>query len=356
MSNERKLLKEYVRLLLKEESGADALMGDYGMYGAHFASPNDMYNIFVKPFVDVGQTASSELQKTARKARTTLSVFVEALGTVFLPWLESEYTEIFDKEREDLKKIKEKYRSVYESTWDALFDADVALSAFFYNPAAVLTAGFIKEAPVAAVKLASALTGGLLDKLADRVESALTIPRGKHKPDAAFHSKMGPGMGGGGGDWGGGFGEGIIREEKDTDDRSNVANKLEKFLNRPDVRSKIEGSNVSRAMQADAKKMINGTLDKVLRLAAAIKGAQSLDDLKRLGFDPGPARAKMQGVDPQQLKASEAQIVETLKKMATEFLAKNLEAQATLALKNGIAANSEYVNAYRSVISKIRGG
>ena len=76
MSTER-LLRQYIRVLLKEEGDHagytphDIMMsaGSMSPYGMHYGSGNDMYNTFIPPFVDVFQTTAGKTKELSRRRR-----------------------------------------------------------------------------------------------------------------------------------------------------------------------------------------------------------------------------------------------------------------------------------------------
>jgi hypothetical protein len=92
-----KILREYVRLLV--ETGEDEFGYLYGSY-------DDLYRMFIKPFVDVAEVAAGEVGKTAARLETLVKVTFEAIVSSLIPILSADYKEIFDKEKEKIDAWK----------------------------------------------------------------------------------------------------------------------------------------------------------------------------------------------------------------------------------------------------------
>ncbi len=170
MSTER-LIREYVKELLAEDDAADIMAAGAAMspYGMHYGSSDDLYKIFIKPFTDVIQTTAGKTKEISASTGALAKVAVEAVITTLVPVLRDSYAEIFAHEKVELDRIRKEYASVYKANWDAFFDADVVVAAFFYAPAALLTIEFARKSPKAAAQLVSVLSGGRLDPWLGRV-------------------------------------------------------------------------------------------------------------------------------------------------------------------------------------------
>ena len=167
----KKLLRECIKeTLLSEDMGGDyAGLGLDPMagspYGAHFASGDQLYNIFIKPFADVVGVAAGKTKEVSVKAQTLLKVTFESVLTTLLPIFKDKYEEIFASEKQKIDQIKSEYADVYQATWDAFQDADVMIAAFMFRPDLFITAQFAKKAPRAAAEILSVLSGGSLDNI-----------------------------------------------------------------------------------------------------------------------------------------------------------------------------------------------
>ena len=97
-----KLLREYVRssLMFEDDGGYDAM----SPYGTSFGSGQDLYNIFIKPFTDVVDTAAGEVSKASVKVQTAAKVAFETVATTFIPFLSSDYDDIWDAEAQQIEK------------------------------------------------------------------------------------------------------------------------------------------------------------------------------------------------------------------------------------------------------------
>lgn len=363
MSTER-LLREYVRALLKEEgdhagyTAHDIMMsaGTMSPYGMHYGSSSDMYKAFIKPFVDVVQTAAGKGKELSQKTQTLVKVAFEAIATTVIPILTDDYKEIFAKEKRAIQKIRQQYGEVYKSNWDALLNDDVMVAAFFYNPSAFFTVKFAQHAPGILLSMVSVLTGGELDDWVEKVKSRVSNkpvkdrhvdkvnPFGQYKRGDKTHLPSG----------GPGFGvdyyEHVVREDKQGEQVPEVV----RLLSSDKLRSRLEKSPIVQKMQAAGQAIVRGTLEEVFKTARGVMSASSLQDLQNKTGTKLKGLDKLRQVPQQERQAVEQQILATTKKSMKEFYVKNLEAQVKAAVNAGVPQDSEYVQDYQRVISKIK--
>ena len=189
---DERLLREYVQsILLEDEAGGNtALFGGAGAgfnaYDASFShgvgggagawsggSAQDLHDTFIGPFVDVFKTAVGKTKEITRKTRTLLWVGLQTVLTTLIPIYGYNYAEVFDKEKEDIEKIRGEYKDVYDRTEAALSGPDATLLAFMASPALTLGAFAAKATPEATKGLFSAVSGGLSDEIYDGTKSKL---------------------------------------------------------------------------------------------------------------------------------------------------------------------------------------
>jgi len=357
------LLREYTRQVLLEDDGggygdlyySDAMVGPWGL---HFGSKSDMYNIFVKPFADVIGVATGKAKELSQKAQTAAKVAFETVATSLIPILRDEYKEIFEKEKEEIDKIKEEYADVYGATAELLRNNDMCVVAFMMAPQAFLSAKIIQKSPKAAIKAISVLTGGTIDTWLEEIKEKYGLNK-EEKPqktrgDIGYGFGGGGGMGGGGGyggDYGGAFGgdigfEHVIREAK--------LPPIEQVLSDPRVIAKVTQSSKARRMQQTSEKAIASTLANVAKLASAVLSAQSLQDLQQKSGVKLKGLDKLAQVPPQEKQQAEKQLLDVTKKSMKEFFCKNLEAQAKQAVDAGVPSSSPFVQQYQQAVSKIK--
>jgi len=362
--SEQTILREYVKQVLCEDEGYGGMVGasfDMSPYGAHFASGNAIYTTFIKPFVDVKDVAMGKTKELSQKAQTLGKVAFETVGSTLLPFLYSQHEEIFKKEKEEIDKIKAQYGEVYNATWDAFKDNDVALTAFFCFPGAVLTGLMAKKAPDVAINMLSTISGGTIDSFLDKVKKSYHLGSpsgGKSKSSAGGGGGGGSGgmggnydMGFGGGSTGGGsVGEALVREL--AGDKKKP--KLSDIVTNQKVVKKALSSPEAQRMQQEARDIVKGTLQAVFEQAQAVITANSLEDLQKKLGKPLKGLDKLKGMQPQERAAAEKQLLTTLKKSMKEMYSKNLEMQVKQATDAGIPENSGYVKLYVSAIQKIK--
>ena len=356
-----KLLREYIREVLKEDDGG--VYGDLAMadamqnpWGVSFGSGEDLFNIFVKPFTDVVQTAAGKTKELSQKGQTLVRVAFETIATTLIPVLTDSYNEIFENEKEKIDKIRSEYAEVYQSNWDAFKDEDFQFLMFLYNPARYVTSKIAKKSPQAALGIISAVTGGTLDPYLDKIKSAFGIGQ-EEGPHRAKKSKnvsdmVGGGMGGGydvgWGDGGGGHHgamEGVIRE----DDQQQGKPTLEQILTNPKFLEKIEASPMVQKMQRSAQQAVREPLQQVYKQAQAVLRANSVQDLQQKLGKRLKGVEKLNQIEPNARRAAEQQLLAGVKKSMKTFYIKSLEKQAKQ------FAGSPAEQDYKGVIGKIKG-
>lgn len=328
----RVLLREYVRTVLAEEGDGGFGMGDmFGAagggpsgYGMHFGSEEEMYKIFVKPFVDVVQVAAGKGKEVSQRLQTLLHVAFETVATTVIPILSSDYGEIFAKEEERLNKIKSEYADVYKATWDAFKDHDVMCAAFFYDPVSFLSAEFVSHAPSVAFKVMSILSGGTIDDELLKIKKAVALPHKKH--------------------------EGVMKEDEEGDKPSRVV----QALTNKELLDKLSQSQKVQQLQREGQAMVRETLKEVFKHAQTVLRAKSLSDIQRFVKKPIKGMDKLQQVPEQERAQGEQQLLKGVKESMKSFYVKSLEAQVKEAVSSGVPQGSKYVSDYTSVINKIK--
>ena len=366
-----RLLREYIRRVLAEDEGGGG--GDYGYgglalsdagmgpYGMHYGSGGDMYNIFIKPFTDVVNTAAGKTMELSQKAQTLTRVAFETVMTTLIPTLTDNYSDIFKNEKQQIDKIRQEYGEIYQSNWDALTDNDVVAAAFMYSPAAVLTAKFAQAAPQVAMKLTSILTGGSIDSWLGSVKDKFNIsdkPSKKSK-SSSKHDRVGSGNANymydssshssQGGD---STHESVLRE--DDEKKKKEAPSIGEILTNKKVLDKIANSKMTKKLEQVGQALVKETLGTIYKQAFGILSAKSLQDLQSKTGVKLKGMEKLQQVPEQERKGVEQTLLTNAKKSMKEFYCKNLEGQVQEAIKAGIPESHPYVEVYRGVISKIK--
>lgn len=347
MSDDRRILREYVKNVLREDDGAYGMTaadmaGDgYGM--GMFSGGPSLYKIFVEPFVDVFKTTQAAAEDVSTRARAAGKVAFEAIATSLIPGLSSDYQKIFDKEHQQLLKIKEKYRDVFERTDKALSNegGDFKLLAFLLDPARYISFKIARSAPEVALSAYETLAGESehLRNFFNKLKIVSRTNGGKQKvTDAGVWSTNGPG-----------YFEGLVREA------SEEQSPLSARLSDPKLLKAISDSPKVQAMQRDAKAVVNQAVSELLSKVKALKSARTLDDLARQvpNFDRSKLAA-LQKLPPNERKSIEDTVLQQTKKAATEFYAKTLEKQMQAAANSGIPESNPLLQGYKKVLGMIR--
>lgn len=308
------LLKEYLREVLCEDGEFGDIGMDNGPGGAHFASGDQMYKIFVKPFTDVVKVAAGKTKEMSTRTQTVLNVAFQSVATTLVPVLKDTYDEVFADEHKSLEKIKSEYASTYGETWEAFQKSDFMLAAFMYRPDLFLTGAFIKKSPKVALKLASILSGGKLDNVISTLLSK---------------------------------NEGLVREASGVD-------KLESFFANEKVRKVLKGSNLSRRMSEDGQEVVRGTLKKVFSQASEVLSATSLSAIQKVAGKQIPGLQKLGELQGNERQAAEQNIMKGAKAGMKAFYVKQLEDRVKKAVEAGVPKEHPFIKDHLGVISKIK--
>jgi hypothetical protein len=343
------LLREYVRVLLSEDDGGvygDLAITDATMnpYGISFGSGDDLYRVFLKPFVDVVDTAQGKTKELSQKAQTLAKVAFEAIATSLVPVVSDSYKEIFAKEKEHIDKIREEYHDVYASNWDAFRDNDVMCTAFCYDPTAVLGLKLAKQSPRIAIKFISTLSGGTLDSWLEKVKHNFGISDKDEEPKTGLDFK--------------GHGpenavpmESLVREDAEGSEKKPS---LSQVLTSPKLIEKLKQSPVVQKMEQEGRGMVRSTLAQVYKQAQGVLKANSLQALEQATGSKLKGTEKLSQVPQEDRAKLEQATLAGARTSLKAFYIKNLEGQVKKALSSGIPQDSDYVKDYQRVIARVK--
>ncbi len=324
-------------LLTEEEAGSVTMdiMGSAGSggwgYGTAFGDEKEMYNIFVKPFVDVVQTTAGKAKEVSSSAQTAIHTAFRTIATTLIPFLNKDYADIFATEKKRIDKIRKEYAEVYKSNWDAFNYEDAVFASFLYDPVSFLTTRFIQKAPKAAMEILSVLSGGTLDDDLGKAKSLL----GKEKDKRRERRKH----------------EGVIKEDGEGE---SVLSRVAQAFSGKEVKAKLSQSQVVQKMQQVGQQMVRETLAEVFKHAKGVLSARSLADLQKITKKPIPGMDQLKQVPEAERAQAEEQLLKAVKESMKLFYVKSLEAQVKSAVDGGTPQNSGYVQDYMKVIGKIK--
>lgn len=351
------LLEECIKEVLKEEYagaygdyaglGLDPMQGN--PFGVHWASQEDLYKIFIKPFTDVVGVAAGKTKELSVKAQTLLKVVFENVMTSLIPLLSSNYSDIFREEKKRLDKIKSEYANVYNATWEAFNEADVMIAAFMYRPDLFLTAKLAQGAPELAKHLLSVLSGGAMDDFLSHLSTPSMKSHGgshsrahgrsqrPHLSRAEYERRL--------------SNEAVIREDDSEQEESGLV----KALKNKELRQKIAENPKVKELGQIGQQITNDTLNKVIHEAQTVLGSKSLEDLTHKLGKQIKGMEKLAQLPEQERAQASQNILATAKKSMKEFYTKQLQAHVKSAVDSGLSSDHPFVQAYASAISKIKG-
>lgn len=331
------LLREYVTNILLEDDFGGFDMGD-SPWGISFGSDKDLYNVFVKPFTDVAQTVAGKTKELSAQAQTLAQVVMKNVVSILLPGIKQDYEQVFAKNKEAVDRIKSQYKSVYDATWTALKDNDVVACAFFMAPEATITAAVFQEAPQAAIKLASILTGGSMDSFLRKLADKLKL-NDEVKP---LSRDSGPGLP-----------ESLIREEQDRREH-NVKRILSAMFSKKKFQDSIQSNAQVQQMKKATQKSVNNSLAEIVSTSKKIAAVKTFDDITAITKKPISDIEKLKKLPQQEQQKAVQEMVAVLKKGVKSFYVKNLNAQIAAALKGGIPKDHPFIAIYAKAIEEIK--
>jgi hypothetical protein len=337
--------------------GLDTAMGGMSPFGAHFASGNQLYNAFVKPFVDVVQTAAGKTKEITRSSLTLLATVFESVKTTLVPALKANYEKIFEQEKKDLEKIRSEYQSVYNSTWEAFADPDVMIPAFMMRPDLFVTAKFIRESPKVAKNLLNILTGGKIERLFKPKEKEKR--KYTTKLDKFANWLQQDSRGSNNDPWGAEPGmsfEGLVREDKETKQKKEelLKQKLLKLVHNKDVIELIRQNPEVERMMNDSKEIVGNTLNTIIRQAEVLAHAHSLKEIETKLDIKIPELAKLNKIPQDKRQEAEKQLLDSVRSGMIEVYVTQLQSYINHATKLGISEEHPFIKAYKNAITKIK--
>jgi hypothetical protein len=117
-----------------------------------------IYQAFVQPFTDVLATAKAETEKTFARGIGETQKFLEQTLATIVPFIPPNIAKIDEKVQERLRGIDDRYRDVYERTWNTIGSKDAQAFTFLLNPTVGIS--LLKKGPEAALGVLEMLTGG----------------------------------------------------------------------------------------------------------------------------------------------------------------------------------------------------
>lgn len=293
--NDKNILREYIENILTEYDGGYDVdytnMSDSPM-GMSWGGPG-LFKTFIEPFVDVLKTGKAASEKVSSKVKTLGKVIFETLKTTLIPALESNYKQIFDSEKEQIKKINQKYSDVYDRTNKALFQNDIIMAAFMTNPALFITAIMAKKSPEVALDVIEVFTG-----------KRYTIKVLSEKYNAVLSKK-------------------------------------------------INDSNTAKSMRNDANDITNNTFQSISKSVNHINGAKSINDLGTIIPQQDLQKlltAAGANADPNFQKS----LLDSIKSMSKDYYASSLMRNVDTLRQNGITNDFSLVGNYMNLIKKIK--
>lgn len=388
-NKDQKLLKEYIRQILNEDGEHLSPGGEGSPYGMSWGTTSDLVSTFITPFTDVFKTAVGQSKEITRKARTVITLGFGTLISTFVPFMGSNYQKIFEKEKEDIEKIRADYKDVYDRTDKVLSGNEGAFLAFVVAPAATIAYLATKESPKVIKDILSVVTGGLSDKVYGHVkDSAITANKwaGKEQTsttstrvnniyrdikninskddsssDKTSLSNVASNVTSGVKDVAASVAseliESLIYENNDDKDKEESKKIKPKDIlkNKTFIKQTLSLSPKSADMKKAASKIYKSTLQNVFsEVEKVLKHTNTIDDLVKISKKNVPEADQIRKLPPEEKKKAEKMLIDGIRKSMKDFYIKNLTDHLNGVITAGIPESSPYVKDYRETIQKIK--
>jgi len=334
MKLKKRLIKEYVLEILKENESGYSLYGDsssQGLYGGNYPDYGTLYKAFVEPLKDVVGVTVGKTKETIRRSITLLQVAFEATMTTLIPFLTDSYDEIWAAESAAIDKIESEYGEYYRKA-DEVFQGGPLAIAMLAFPGPTLLGKFAKDTPAAAKSILSVATGGISDKY-------LSSGKGK-TPSSIFDS------------YAINYKNILSEDSKDFKEKKEktLADKIgsAKFIN-----AMLERSPMMVAASRDAQQIFRTTLDNALNQAIAVLSAKRIEDIEKITGEKIDALDELSKIkEPETKKKAEQEILKKIKNSIKLVYIKKLQDQINPFIEI-FGEDHPYVLGYQEVISKI---
>ena len=380
LNEQERLLREYIESILLEYEGDD---GGYG--GSSGYTDLGGGSGYFKGFKRVFQTFVGKSKELAQRVKGAVSLTLEAIGGICLPFVNAEYKKVLDKTNKDVAAVRQQYQKLYDETSKLLGEKDAQFLMFMLNPTQWITGKFLETAPDTAVDVLDVATGGKMTDFLGKVKTAV----GFATKGAAIHSgytNMNSSRN---------YCGNRLNEDKEEKKGGIDEEKLAEILRSPKVVNFIKNNPMIKEMQAKAQQIIDKEVEEMVKLANSINGVKTLEDLQKatgqkvseasarvnrkliaelLGVDPKKEQQPVAGSQQEKAKvgqgstsvediAKEAKVSQQKidatklaagKKMMKDFLVKKLKEKIADAKKAGAADNDYMVAKCQEAITKIQ--
>ena len=140
MLKEKQLIREYVKIILEDESSGPATFGDYGgggFYGGGGGgySAGRTRDALVSPITDVLKIIKGKIKELFAGVKYIATFALKAaLSILTLGLYDANYDQIHRSYLNSMSKIRSQYAQAVSDSLQAFFTNDLSTMAFFYNP------------------------------------------------------------------------------------------------------------------------------------------------------------------------------------------------------------------------------
>ena len=316
---ESKLLREYVRRIIKEDYDSSFYDSSYGGSGSSFGSgvgksvggSRTLAGAAVDPILRVFKVAIGKSKEIGASLKQLGKVTAEAIKSVASGGeYEGQYKKIHDEFKKDISKVRKEYGKHYAEAWDVLDKSGVTTLAFLYNPALFVAKKAVVDHPRMALGAmmamatggwAGAAVGTKLGLGAAAVKTAKGVGAGLGVAGVAAAKKI--------------YGN---RNKKDDDDREGEIDvkRLLSLRSGGGDEDKSLSNNVKpelRQHMQQIKSLVNNHFNEVREKLTKLKGIKTLKDLGVSDDKIRQLEESLSSLPEEQKKKKLDEILESLK-------------------------------------------
>lgn len=298
----------------------------YGGSGGISFGKGDLYKIFVEPFADVFKTIAGQTKEVSRRLVTLLEVALEGVLSTLIPFVSAEYGKIFDRESQDIERIRSEYKDVYARTNEAFGNNDIAVLAFMAYPAEFLASSISLKAPSFIRGMLGAITGGYSERvLKNVIESKI------QQSNVSSFKRL------------------TEDEEKKTNKKPSLSDVVgsKKFILHS-IKNSPKAAEVSRASQEAYLKSLIDTQEKAKQMLAI----KTIDDVERIS---GKSKEidKIKLMPDKEKAVAEKEFVNAVRESMKKVFVAGLHDRVSKAISGGVKESNKFVQDHLTVIDNI---
>ncbi len=134
-----------------------------GMGGQNYGATqgNELFNIFLQPFLDIFLTGLWGLEKLTQWSKSFLSMLIKGAISTVTPFIRTDYTEVWQKHHKRMEGVDQKYQEVLKRNEEAMKMTDVWGMFFLMDPTAFIGLNVLSKGTTGIKNIFDLFFGGM---------------------------------------------------------------------------------------------------------------------------------------------------------------------------------------------------